>query len=130
MLPASRRVHAVEPIATVSNLTVTYGAHRALSNVSFEVPPGATGLLGANGAGKSTLIRALLGFVAPQTGRVDVLGMNALTDPLDVRSRVGYVSEEDAYLPGFGALSSVAYCGELAGLPAGDALQRANDLMA
>ncbi len=119
----------MEPIATVTNLTVTYGPRHALSNVSLAMPSGATGLLGPNGAGKTTLIRALLGFIPPLNGRIDVLGIDVLRDPLDVRGRVAYVSEQDAYIPGFDALSSVAYCGELAGLPSGDALERAHDVI-
>ena len=50
----------------------------ALDSVSFEVPSGSIfALLGDNGAGKTTLIKSMLGFVHPDQGRVEVLGMNA-----------------------------------------------------
>lgn len=55
----------------VSNLTVAYGAVKAISDVSFEAPTGAiTAVLGANGAGKTTLLRTLSGLKAPLEGSI------------------------------------------------------------
>lgn len=55
----------------VSNLTVAYGAVKALTDVSFEAPTGAiTAVLGANGAGKTTLLRTLSGLKAPLAGSI------------------------------------------------------------
>jgi branched-chain amino acid transport system ATP-binding protein len=55
----------------VSDLSVNYGAVRALRDVSFEAPTGEiTAVLGANGAGKTTLLRTISGLVAPKTGEV------------------------------------------------------------
>jgi transposase InsO family protein len=58
-------------------------------------PQGAVGLLGPNGAGKSTMLKALLGFLAPTTGRLEVLGMTVADRPLEVRPSMGSVG--DAY---------------------------------
>ncbi|HUK32424.1 MAG TPA: ABC transporter ATP-binding protein, partial [Vicinamibacterales bacterium] len=110
-------------------MSVSYGARQALSHVTATFPRGATGLLGANGAGKSTLIRAILGLITPYEGRIDVLGLSAVDSALDIRTRIGYVPESDAYIPGLNAVASVAYCGELAGLFRADALQRAHDVL-
>ncbi len=53
----------------VTELSVNYGAVRALREVSFEAPTGEiTAVLGANGAGKTTLLRTISGLVAPKTG--------------------------------------------------------------
>ena len=49
--------------------------------------------------------------------------------PLDIRARIGYVPESDAHIPGMNAVSFVAYCGELAGLPRADAVQRAHEVL-
>jgi ABC-2 type transport system ATP-binding protein len=87
------------------------------------------GLLGPNGAGKSTMLKALLGFVVPDRGRMLVLGCDVAASPLEIRARVGYMPESDAHIPGMNAVSFVAYCGELAGLPRVDAMQRAHEVL-
>jgi ABC-2 type transport system ATP-binding protein len=108
---------------------VTLGAQRALANVTATFPRGAVGLLGPNGAGKSTLLKSLLGFIRPDEGRLRVLGMDVAAQPLEIRARLGYMPESDALVPGMNAVSFVAYCGELAGLPGSDAIQRAHEVL-
>ncbi|MAB02214.1 MAG: manganese/iron transporter ATP-binding protein [Rhodobacteraceae bacterium] len=63
---------------TTTNLSVTYrNGHTALRNASFEIPNGTiTALVGVNGAGKSTLFKALMGFIPPATGEINILGMS------------------------------------------------------
>lgn len=117
------------PVVSLESVTVTYASQAALQNVTARFPPGATGLLGPNGAGKSTMIKALLGFVVPTQGRMQVLGLDVAHQPLDIRARVGYMPENDAHIPGMNAVSFVAYCGELSGLPAADAMQRAHEVL-
>ena len=117
------------PVVTLEGVTVVYAKHAALSNVTASFPAGAVGLLGPNGAGKSTLIKTLLGFVVPERGRMQVLGLDVARAPLDIRARVGYVPESDAHIPGMNAVSFVAYCGELGGLPRVDAVQRAHEVL-
>jgi ABC-2 type transport system ATP-binding protein len=120
---------AAAPIVTLDEVTVNYGRQAALRDVTASFPAGAVGLLGPNGAGKSTLIKSLLGFVTPDRGRMHVLGLDVARAPLDIRARIGYVPESDAHVPGMNAVSFVAYCGELAGLPRADAVQRAHEVL-
>ena len=119
----------LDPIVTLDGVTVTYGVQRALQDVTTAFVPGAVGLLGPNGAGKSTMIKALLGFIVPTQGRMHVLGHDVATSPLQIRSRVGYMPENDAHIPGMNAVTFVAYCGELSGLPQVDAMQRAHEVL-
>jgi branched-chain amino acid transport system ATP-binding protein len=71
----------------VENLSVNYGAVRALRDVSFEAPTGQiTAVLGANGAGKTTLLRTISGLVLPKTGSIH----------FDERDLVGVVTENIA----------------------------------
>jgi ABC-2 type transport system ATP-binding protein len=118
-----------DPVVTLDGVTVVYGAQRALQDVTATFPAGAVGLLGPNGAGKSTMIKALLGFIVPTSGRMHVLGRNVATQPLEIRARVGYMPENDAHIPGMNAVTFVGYCGELAGLPPTDAMQRAHEVL-
>ena len=49
--------------------------------------------------------------------------------PLEIRERIGYMPESDSHIPGMNAVSFVAYCGQLSGLPATDAMQRAHEVL-
>jgi ABC-2 type transport system ATP-binding protein len=118
-----------ESVVSLDKVTVTYGKQQALRNVSVAFPKGAVGLLGPNGAGKSTMLKSLLGFVVPDSGRLDVLGLNVADKPLEVRARLGYMPESEAHIPGMNAVSFVAYCGQLSGLPKADAMQRAHEVL-
>src|SRR5687767_2264871 len=117
------------PAVILDKVTVIYGTNRALRDVSAVFPRGAVGLLGPNGAGKSTMLKALLGFIAPSSGRMDVLGMKVGENPLEVRAKLGYMPETDGHIPGMNAVTFVAYCGQLAGLPQADAMQRAHETL-
>jgi ABC-2 type transport system ATP-binding protein len=116
-------------VVSLDHVTVSYGANAALRDVSASFAAGAVGLLGPNGAGKSTMIKALLGFIPPSTGEMRVLGLDVAKAPLEIRARIGYMPESDAHIPGMNAVSFVAYCGELAGLPRVDAIQRAHEML-
>jgi ABC-2 type transport system ATP-binding protein len=118
-----------DAVATLDRVGVAYGAQWALQDVTAVFPAGAVGLLGPNGAGKSTLLKALLGLLKPDTGRIRVFGLDVAVSPLDVRARIGYLPESDAHIPGMNAVSFVAYCGQLCGLSASDAMQRAHEVL-
>ncbi|MDP1564494.1 MAG: ABC transporter ATP-binding protein [Pirellulaceae bacterium] len=81
----------------VSQLGVTFPGCVALDKVDLQVPKGTVfALLGENGAGKTTLIRVLTGFTQPTTGQCRVLGLNPVRDSVQVRQRIGYVSDAPA----------------------------------
>ncbi len=116
-------------VVTLESVSVAYGNRSALKDVTAAFAPGATGLLGPNGAGKSTLLKSLLGFLAPTAGRMNVLGLDVAHAALDIRRRIGYMPETDGHIPGMNAVAFVAYCGQLAGLPPSDAMQRAHEVL-
>jgi len=118
-----------ESAVTLEHVSVSYGTNAALRDVSAVFPRGAVGLLGPNGAGKSTMLKSLLGFIPPTSGRLEVLGLDVAAKPLDVRARLGYMPENDGHIPGMNAVTFVAYCGQLAGLPKSDAMQRAHEVL-
>ena len=76
----------------VTNLSKSYGKHKALDNLSLEIKSGQiTGLLGPNGAGKSTLIKIITGSLLPDEGMVEVNGVNVADQPLKVQQSLGYL---------------------------------------
>ena len=119
----------IPTVVTFDRVSVDYGTHHALRDVGGAFTRGASGLLGPNGAGKSTLLKALLGFVRPTQGSMRVLDLDVTEKPLEIRARLGYMPESDAHIPGMNAVTFVAYCGQLAGLPPTDAMQRAHEVL-
>ncbi len=111
------------------NLRKSFGEVHALRGITADIPCGSVGLLGPNGAGKSTLLRVLLALLKPTTGRAFVLGLDSRTNPLEIRSRVGYMPEDDCHIPGLSAVGYVAFAAELSGLAKADAIRRAHEVL-
>jgi ABC-2 type transport system ATP-binding protein len=116
-------------VASIHNLVVRYGSFTALNGLTVDIPEGATGLLGPNGAGKTTLIKTLLGFVRPKSGGGTVLGFDISKGDRRIRQQVGLMPEQDCHIPGMSAVQFVAYAGELAGMPDGQAIRRAHEVL-
>jgi len=118
------------PMLRAAGLTMTYpNGVVALSGLTVDVPPGSVGLVGANGAGKTTLFRLMLGLMRPTQGMLEVAGHRVDADPIAVRSRLGYMPEHDCLPLDQSAADVVSSFGELAGLPARAARQRASDVL-
>jgi ABC-2 type transport system ATP-binding protein len=113
----------------LQNVTKRYGGRTVLDDVSFDVPPGITGIVGPNGAGKSTLVRAILGLVRLAGGAVRVHGLDPAKQPARVRGMTGVVPEDDAAVPGLTGIEMVQYAARLCGLPATEGLRRAHEVL-
>ena len=116
-------------IIEAERLGKTYGAMRALSDVTVRVPRGTVGLLGPNGAGKSTFIKCLLNLTTPTTGTARVLGRDIRAKHRDSREKVGYSPEQDCHIPGMAGCEYVTYCGQLSGMSFRQARQRAHEIL-
>ena len=116
-------------IIQLNNISISYGNFLALDDVSLNVEGGSIGLLGPNGAGKTTLLKTLLGFLPIYNGSGEVLGMDIKTRQLDIRRKVGYMPEDDCFIPEMNAVSFVVYAGELCGMRRSDATQRAHEVL-
>ncbi len=77
---------------SIKNISKSYGAVRALDDVSFEVAEGELfGLIGPDGAGKTTLMRILTTLLLPDAGEARVLGLDPVKDLAALRKRTGYM---------------------------------------
>jgi ABC-2 type transport system ATP-binding protein len=79
----------------IRGLTYSFGAHRAVDDLTLAVEPGECfGLLGPNGAGKTTTIRLLNTLLPLQSGEVEIFGRSVRTDAMLVRRLLGYVPQQ------------------------------------
>jgi ABC-2 type transport system ATP-binding protein len=127
--PSPTRTEEPAGLIRLHEVTKDYGKSRALDNVSLELSGGVTGLLGPNGAGKSTLIKVLLGLVSVTRGSGHVLGYELGKQQREIRSRVGYMTEDDCYISGLSGIDMVWYVARLSGLPSIEALRRAHEIL-
>ncbi|MFH1171645.1 MAG: ABC transporter ATP-binding protein [bacterium] len=81
-----------DSIVTLTNLTKHFGATKAVDGISFSVLRGEVfGFLGPNGAGKTTTIRCLMDFYRPTSGSAELFGLNANTQGVEARKRIGFM---------------------------------------
>jgi ABC-2 type transport system ATP-binding protein len=117
------------PLLRLEGLTKRYPDVTALDDLTVTLPRGLVGLVGANGAGKTTTFKLLLGLAHPTEGRIEVCGIDVAADPISVRSRLGFMPEHDCLPLDQTAADVVSTFGELSGLPARAARQRASDIL-
>jgi ABC-2 type transport system ATP-binding protein len=117
------------PVVELQGLSVRFGSREILQSLVCSLRGRAIGLLGPNGAGKSTLINTLLGFYKPSSGSASVLGYDIRTHTQIIRSLVGYMPENDAFISKMSAVSFVQMMAELSGVPPAAALERAHEAL-
>lgn len=113
----------------LQDVSKSYGAIKALDQLSVSVPRGAIGLLGPNGSGKTTMIRTLLGLISPDRGSGEVLGMDFRRKRLEIRTAVGFAPEDECLFPQLVGVEFVSYAGELVGMSRKDSFQRAHEVL-
>src|ERR1700756_4381246 len=118
------------PAISTQALTRRFGALTAVEDVDLRVEPGQFfGFLGPNGAGKSTTIKMLTGLLAPTAGRIEILGLDLVSNMVEVKRQIGVVPEGMAL---FGRLTGSEYLnfvGRMYGLDRETAAKRAGELL-
>lgn len=111
------------PALKLEGVTKRYGRFEAVSELGFEVAPGAIcGFLGPNGAGKTSTIRMILGLSEPTAGTLSVLGA---PDGRAVRDRIGFLPEERGLYRKMTPVDVIAFFAGLKGVPLGEGRRRA-----
>ena len=109
----------------VRDLRKHFGAVKAVDGVSFEAPDGVvTALLGPNGAGKTTSLRMIYGLMKPDSGDIDIDGVNVAVDPLAAQQRLGVLPDVSGLYPRLTAREHIRYFGNLQGLKGADLERR------
>src|SRR6185295_15289179 len=118
---ASEEHHGRPRMLSIRNLSKSYGDVQALRDVTLEIPTGMFGLLGPNGAGKSSLMRTIATLQDPDSGSIQLDGLDVLANKPAARRLLGYLPQEfglypkvsaEAMLDHFAVLKGVVASGE------------------
>ena len=118
------------PALVTHGLTRRFGDFVAVEGVSLSVAPGQFfGFLGPNGAGKSTTIKMLTGLLAPSSGSIEILGLDAIAHAQEVKRQIGVVPEGLALFGRLTAAEYLRFVGRMYGLSAALTSERAAELL-
>lgn len=118
------------PVIQIENLHKYYGSTHVLKGINLAVEAGqVVGYIGPNGAGKSTTLKILIGLLTDYAGEVRVLGHDVKTDPIAVKSRIGYVPENAALYDTLTPMEYLQFIGQLYGMDEETIERRAFDLL-
>ncbi len=108
----------METAVEIGELSKSFGSTLSLDRLDLTVETGTVfGLLGRNGAGKTTTLRALLGLIRPDSGRLSVLGLDPLAYGREIRSKVGVVCDSDGLYERTSAWHNLDFHGRIRHIP-------------
>ena len=120
----------MEAAIRTRGLKRVFGDLVAVDGLDLEVPRGSLyGFLGPNGAGKSTTIKCLTGLLAPSEGSIEILGLDPRREPVAVKRQVGVVPEDLALFEQLTAAETLAFVGQIHGMPVATIRERADALL-
>jgi ABC-2 type transport system ATP-binding protein len=119
-----------EPAIHIEQLSRSFGAVKAVDNLSLEVPAGIVfGFLGPNGAGKTTTIHLLLGLLEPTAGQARVLGFDTRTQAEAIRAHSGALLEFSGLYERMSAQDNLDFYGRIYHMPASARQARIKELL-
>jgi ABC-2 type transport system ATP-binding protein len=125
-----RTTAAVTYAVLARGLVKRYGDTTALAGIDLDVPTGTvTAVLGPNGAGKTTAVRILATLADPDEGRAEVAGHDVLTQPTEVRRRIGLAAQDATVDPLLTGRENLVMLGELHQMSRRAARDRAVELL-
>ena len=118
------------PVIEVRGLRKSYGSVEAVAGVDLEIAAGSlAGLVGPNGAGKTTSLSMMTGLLRPDGGRILINGLDVWADPPAAKAIIGVVPDQARLFERLSGEELLEYAGRLRGLPAGQARDRAAQLL-
>jgi ABC-2 type transport system ATP-binding protein len=119
-----------QPAISVRGLRKSFGSKEAVAGIDLDIARGSlAGLVGPNGAGKTTSLSMMTGLLRPDVGTVLIDGVSVWTDPVAAKAIIGVVPAEVRLFDRLSGEELLEYAGRLRGLPAGEARQRAAQLL-
>ena len=101
----------------IKDLAKTYSSGvRALRGVSLDLPPGVFGLLGPNGSGKTTLMKIVATLLEPDSGTIEMNGVDLITHKKHTRQMLGYLPQDFGLYPTLTARQMLDYLAKLKGI--------------
>lgn len=118
------------PAVRTTGLTKEFEGKRVVDNINLTVGRGVFyGFLGPNGAGKSTTIKMLTGLLVPTGGRIEILGIDFNTNPLQVKQQIGVVPEDLALFDRLTGSEYLNFVGRMYGLSRDVVAKRTSELL-
>ncbi|CAD5244734.1 ABC transporter ATP-binding protein [Thermococcus camini] len=118
-------------IIETEKLTKFFGRMNVVYHLNLKVPRGAVyGFLGPNGAGKTTTIKMLTGALKPTYGEIRIFDLDMPRERVEIMRKVGYMPEKPLAYEDMTIFEFLTYMGRLIGLPKGEAIKQARELMA
>ena len=115
---------------SAKSLTKNYGKFCAVDNVSLDIPKGICfGLLGPNGAGKTTMIQMIQASSPITNGKLEVLGMDTISDSREIRKKIGVIPQEDNLDPDFSVRYNLLVYARYFGIGLDEAKEKAEELL-
>jgi ABC-2 type transport system ATP-binding protein len=117
-------------VIRVEELSKSYGSVKALDAISLEVNQGEIlGLLGPNGAGKTTTLKILSGYLRPDSGAVDIKGLNGVEQTEQTRALLGYLPEYNPLYQDLLVYDYLHYIAAMRGMPVATREQRVAEMV-
>jgi ABC-2 type transport system ATP-binding protein len=114
----------------VTGISKSFGTLKAVNELSLTVEPGEIrGLLGPNGSGKSTTMKMILGVLKPDSGSINVCGVDVGSKPVEARRHIGYVPETPFLYEYLSAAEYLDLVGVAYGLSRDERKKRAGELL-
>ena len=121
---------AAQPAISVRGLRKSFGRKDAVAGIDLDIGRGSlAGLVGPNGAGKTTSLSMMTGLLRPDMGTVLINGVSVWADPAAAKAIIGVVPAEVRLFERLSGQELLEYAGRLHGLAAGEARQRAGQLL-